>query len=209
MRSAMRLLFVWALLCLLFSAQSVLAATPRQTVEVSLNQILDIIKSPGYANPSERAGLRKKIAQYVRVNFDFQEFSSRTVGAGWRNFSPQQKNDFADAFADLLINTYVNKIDGYNGEQIAFTGERLSPKGDRAEIQTVISMKNGKKIPVSYRLLPKGSDWKVYDVLIENISLVKNYRTQFQDLLRSSDPDQLIVRLREKANEVQKSDAKK
>ena len=209
MRSVVRLLFVWTLACLVFCAETALAATPRETLEVSLNQILDIIKSPAYANPAERDGLRKKIGQYVRASFDFQEFSARTVGAGWRNFSPQQKSAFADAFADLLINTYVNKIDGYNGEQIAFVGERLSPKGDRTEIQTVISQKNGKKIPVNYRMLPKGGTWKVYDVLIENISLVKNYRTQFQDLLRTTDPDQLIVRLREKASEVQKSDGKK
>ncbi len=209
MRSVLRVLLAWALFAVFFGLQSAEAATARETLELALNQILEVIKSPGYANPAERNGLRVKIGQYVRAHFDFQEFSARTVGANWRNFSDQQKAQFADAFADLLINTYVNKIDGYNGEQIAYTGEKLSPKGDRCEIQTVISVKNGKKIPVSYRLLPKGGDWKVYDVLIENISLVKNYRTQFQDLLRTSDPDQLIARIREKASEVQKSDGKK
>ena len=73
----------------------------------------------------------------------------------------------------------------------------------------MISLKSGKKIPVNYRMLPKDGDWKVYDVLIENISLVKNYRTQFQDLLRTTDPDQLIVRIREKSREVQQSEAKR
>ena len=209
MRSAIALLCSVLVCSVLLAAHPASAASPRESLELSLTKILDLIKSPDYADNAKREGQRQKIDKIVRAHFDFQEFSSRTVGAGWRNFSAKQKADFADAFADLLINTYLRKIDGYNGEQIAYTGEKLSPKGDRSEIQTVISLKSGKKIPVNYRMLPKDGDWKVYDVLIENISLVKNYRTQFQDLLRTTDPDQLIVRIREKSREVQQSEAKR
>ncbi|MBQ7617776.1 MAG: ABC transporter substrate-binding protein, partial [Desulfovibrio sp.] len=87
-------------------------------------------------------------------------------------------------------------------EKILFTGEKSSSKGDRTEILTVVTLQSGKKIPVAYRMLPKNDKWVVYDVLIENISLVKNYRTQFQDLLKTSTPEQLIERIKAKAVEV-------
>ncbi|MDR2820651.1 MAG: ABC transporter substrate-binding protein [Desulfovibrio sp.] len=196
---------------LLFAAPC-LASTPQtpapspalQSLEISTTRILNSIKNPDYVNPAKRGPLRRQIEDEVLHIFDFKEFSSRTVGARWRTFSPDQQSRFSDAFADLLINTYVNKIDGYNGEQVAYVGETRSPSGDRTEIRTVITMKDGKKVPVSYRMLPKGSAWHVYDVLIENVSLVMNYRTQFQDILNSATPDQLIERVKSKVLEVRK-----
>ena len=128
------------------------------------------------------------------------------MGPRWRQFSPAERQEFREAFAELLNKTYVNKIDGYNGETIAYTGERSS--GGKTEVQTVLTMKNGKKIPVAYRLLQKPDGWKVYDVLIENISLVKNYRTQFQDILNNSSTSQLIGRIRAKAAEAGESHAR-
>ena len=174
----------------------------RQALETATNRILDFIKNPDYVNPATRRPIRQQIEDEVLHIFDFGEFSSRTVGPRWHTFTPEQKKAFGDAFADLLISTYVNKIDGYNGEQVVYTGEVSSPKGDRTEVRTVITMKDSKKVPVAYRMLPKDGTWFVYDVLIENISLVKNYRTQFQDILNSGSPDQLIARVKAKAQEV-------
>ncbi len=180
----------------------------RQALETATNRILACIKNPDYVNPATRGPLRQQIEDEVLHIFDFSEFSSRTVGPRWRSFTPQQKKQFSDAFADLLITTYVNKIDGYNGEQVVYAGEVSSAAGDRTEVRTVITMKDGKKVPVAYRMLPKDGIWRVYDVLIENISLVKNYRTQFQDILNSASPDQLIERVRAKAQEVRQQNGK-
>jgi phospholipid transport system substrate-binding protein len=190
--------------CLAATSQAPAPSPALQALEISITRILNSIKNPDYVNPAKRGPLRRQIEDEVLHIFDFKEFSSRTVGARWRTFSPDQQSRFSDAFADLLINTYVNKIDGYNGEQVAYVGETSSPSGDRTEIRTVITMKDGKKVPVSYRMLPKGATWHVYDVLIENISLVMNYRTQFQDILNSASPDQLIERVRSKVLEVRK-----
>ena len=115
---------------------------------------------------------------------------------------------FSDAFAELLLNTYLNKVTGYNGEQVAYVGEVAAPDGKRVEVQTVITMKDGKKTPVNYRMLPKDGSWRVYDVIIENISLVKNYRTQFQVILNTATPDQLTAKVLEKANEVREQQSK-
>lgn len=191
-------------LALVLPPLSAAASSPaRQALETSISRILAAIKNPDYVNPVTRPPLRQQIEDEVLHIFDFKEFSSRTVGPRWGTFSADQQQRFSDAFADLLINTYLSKIDGYNGEQIFYSGEVRSPQGDRTEVQTVVTMKDGKKIPVAYRMLPKNNTWFVYDVLIENISLVKNYRTQFQDILNSASPDQLIARVQAKAQEAQ------
>ncbi|OXS28360.1 MAG: organic solvent ABC transporter permease [Desulfovibrio sp. MES5] len=180
----------------------------RQALETATNRILNFIKNPDYVNPATRGPIRQQIEDEVLHIFDFGEFSSRTVGPRWQSFTPTQKKAFSDAFADLLISTYINKIDGYNGEQVVYTGEVASPKGDRVEVRSVITMKDGKKVPVAYRMLPKNGKWMVYDVLIENISLVKNYRTQFQDILNTDSPENLIARIKDKAVEVRQEHAK-
>ena len=100
------------------------------------------------------------------------------------------------AFANLLLITYLDKIQGYNGEKIEYSGEVLSTKGDRAEIQTIVTLSDGKPVPVAYRMMLKNGKWVVYDVLIENVSLIKNYRSQFQDVLTRGTPEQLIERLK-------------
>ena len=166
----------------------------RQSLETATNRILNFIKNPDYVNPATRGPIRQQIEDEVLHIFDFSEFSSRTVGPRWRNFTPEQKREFSNAFADLLINTYLNRIDGYNGEQVLYTGEVSSAKGDRTEVRTVVTMKDGK--------------WLVYDVLIENISLVKNYRTQFQDILNTGSPENLIARIKAKAMEVRQENGK-
>lgn len=188
------------LLCCAANAQP--GQQAKQTLDTAVNRILSTIRNPDYVNPATRGPLRRQIEDEIYHVFDFGEFSSRTVGPRWKTFSDAQKKDFSNAFADLLLNTYLNRITGYNGETVAYTGETVSPDGSKVEVKTVISLKDGKKIPVAYRMLNKNGAWRVYDVIIENISLVKNYRTQFQDILNTASPEQLIARVREKAAQI-------
>ena len=181
----------------------------RKALEVSITRVLDCIKNPDYVNPATRAPLRRQIEDEVLHIFDFGEFSSRTVGPRWKEFTPDQKKRFSDAFADLLLTTYLNKVDGYNGEQVVYTGELANAAGNRVEARTEITMKDGTRVPVAYRMMTKDSSWRVYDIIVENLSLVKNYRTQFQDILTSASPDELIARVKAKADEVRKQPAGK
>lgn len=187
-----------------FSAYAAQESDARQVLENSVNSILNDIKTPAYSNPATRKEILPKIENTVKNIFDFSEFSSRTVGPKWRSFSPQQKKAFSDAFADLLFATYLNKISSYNGEKIAYTGDISD--GKRVEIRTVITLSDGRQIPVAYRMLPKDGTWRVYDVIIESISLIKNYRTQFQDILNTGTPEQLIARVEAKAQEMSKNE---
>ena len=157
-------------------------------MQTQIDQILNVLKEPNYKDPIKRVPLRAQIEKYVHEIFDFSEFSARTVGRNWPN---------------LLLITYLDKIQGYNGEKIEYSGEVLSTKGDRAEIQTIVTLSDGKPVPVAYRMMLKNGKWVVYDVLIENVSLIKNYRSQFQDVLTRGTPEQLIERVEARARELQ------
>lgn len=205
---APRRLYLALVFLLLFgalSAAAMAAQTPtdaRQALATSVDRIMADIKNPDFLNPATRGPLRARIEDEVYHIFDFGEFSSRTVGPRWRSFSAEEKKRFSDAFANLLFNTYLNKVTGYNGESVIYNGETVSPNGNLVEVRTTLAFKDGKRTPVNYRMIYKDGSWRVYDVIIENISLVRNYRTQFQDILKNATPDQLIERINQKAKEV-------
>ncbi|MEG2172999.1 MAG: ABC transporter substrate-binding protein [Desulfovibrionaceae bacterium] len=196
----------FTLVCLLILAgntpASASSSVAHQTLETAVNKILAVVMNPAYPDPQQRLVLNKTIEAEVRTIFDFQEFSMRTVGPAWRSFTPDQQQRFSTAFADLLIYTYLGKVDKYNGEKIVYTGDKSDSAAQRVEIQTLLTLKDSKPIPVAYRMLPKNGSWFVYDVLVEGISLVKNYRTQFQDILSKNSVDQLIQRVDEKAQDM-------
>ncbi len=184
-----------------------LASTPedaQKTLQASVTHILDFIKSPKYKDAAARKELNANIEKEVYRVFDFEEFSKRTVGGFWKSFSAEQKKSFTDAFAALLFATYLDRIDGYSGEVVAFDGFVSGNNGTRVEVRTTLTMKNKQKIPMNYRMLPKDGAWRVYDVLVEGISLVKNYRTQFNDALQKGSPEELISRVRERAAAIAK-----
>ena len=142
--------------------------------------------------------------------FDFDEFSTRTVGPSWRKFTPEQKEGFKTAFTDLLRNTYIDTLDEYDGQKIRFTGEVVANNGKRVEVQMEF-LTSKQAHPVAFRMLEKNGRWVVYDVLIEGISMIKNYRDQFRDILAKGDPQTLIERVQAKALEQKekKAQAKK
>ena len=192
----------WCLAAAMCVCGASAAETPSQRLRATVDQVLLVLQEPEYRNPATRAPLRAKIERQVRTVFDFEEFSARTVGKSWPSFTAEQKKRFDDAFAELLLVTYLDKIQGYNGEQVMYTGEVLSSRGDRAEVQTIVTLSDGKKGPVAYRMMLKNGQWVVYDVLIENVSLIKNYRSQFQDVLTRGTPEQLIERVVARTNEL-------
>ncbi|MFV0421216.1 ABC transporter substrate-binding protein [Oleidesulfovibrio sp.] len=178
----------------------------KEALESSLNGIISKLGSDEFKNDETREAVRAEIEKLIRRSFDFEEFSMRTVGPRWRTFTDEQRKKFAEAFEALLRSSYTDKLESYNGENVEYAGERASKDGSRVEVATNI-IQGDKKIPVAYRMLHKG-EWVVYDVLVEGISLVKNYRTQFQELLRSETPDELIHRIHLKAEEMKQANGK-
>ena len=211
LRKAVRIAFVLPVLLLAISwtvplqAQVVDPALARQTLENSTDRILGILSNPNYVNPVTRAPLRRQIEDEVWHIFDFGEFSARTIGEKWKTLSPGEREAFINAFAELLFSTYLSHVEGYDGEEVRYVGERRSKNGDRVEIATEISMKDGRVVPISYRMLCKeeavGGAWVVYDVLIEGVSLVGTYRAQFREELARAGIGELIGKVRKKAME--------
>ena len=203
-----RILVMVAFLFLTTAAAPVIAATQSatDTIQSTVNTVLNIIKNPDMNNPTTRPELLRHVEDHVKTIFDFTEFSARTVGPKWNQFTQDQKGRFEEAFASLLRASYIEKLEGYSGERVEFTNEIMSTKGDRAEVQSTLQMKD-KTIPVAYRLLHKNDVWKVYDVRIENVSMVENYRGQLKDILRKGSPEDLIKTVNEKALQVKNENA--
>jgi len=183
------------------------APSPSDAVRASVDEILRIVQNPGYADKKTRPPLRAEIEQIVRGAFDFMEFSKRTIGTYWANFNPEQQRHFAEIFGEMLLTTYLGKVHGYSGEKVTYLGERFAQNNRLAEVQTTILLSGDQATPVAYRMILKDNAWRIYDVLVENVSLNSNYRAQFQEVLAKSPPEELIRRIEKRVQELRQQDA--
>jgi phospholipid transport system substrate-binding protein len=164
-------------------------------MKTTVSQALAVLQDQALKKPErtdERVTQLKKIAD---SRFDYGEMAKRSLGGQWDKLAERERQEFVDLFTELLTATYVEKIHAYSGEEVKFINERL--EGNYAEVKSIMV---GKKteIPLDYRLMMKGGDWKAYDVVVDGLSLVRNYRGQFTAILRSSSYEHLVQSLREK-----------
>ncbi len=200
--------FIGAVACsILLCVQTAVAApttSPKDRVEIANAKVMELLLHEDFQNPQKKMEIIKKLEDEVVKFFDFNEFSSRTVGPRWRQFSDKQKVAFKDAFTELLRSSYIHTLDSYNGQSLVYVGEIRSADQTKVEVHTLF--KNAENnYPVSFRMLIKNNEWVVYDVSVEGVSMIKNYREQFRDILASNSPDDLIKRVREKAEEKRQS----
>jgi phospholipid transport system substrate-binding protein len=175
------------------------AGEPTEAMRSTISEVLKIVadkelKQPGKAN--ERRQLLEKV---VGERFDYQEMSRRSLGAPWNNLSDKEKQEFVSLFQTLLVNTYADKVESYSGDGVHYVNERTEK--EYAEVRTKV-LTGKTEIPLDYRLLNKGSDWRVYDVVVDGVSLVNNYRGQFTKILRTSSYADLVDQLRKKSDKI-------
>jgi phospholipid transport system substrate-binding protein len=170
------------------------AGAPKDTVQKHVNQFLEILKNPELKEKPEEQ--KKELWDVALDLFDFTALSMRSLGRTWREMSDPQKKEFIDLFSKLLERTYMDKIREYNDEKVVFGSETML-SDDKAEVQSKV-VTQSKEIPIVYRLYKSSDKWKVYDVLIENVSMVKNYRTQFREYLAQNSIDDLLEHLKKK-----------
>jgi len=175
---------------------TVQAATARETVETQVNKVLKALAEPESKDQTKDAKI-VKIRSIVNEIFDYTELSKRTLGREWTKFNAPQQSEFVKLFSDLLEKTYADRLLSYSDEKVFFEKESLLREG-QAEVTSHVLTADGKKIPLDYRMVQKGGSWRVYDVIIEGISLVKNYRDQFRDILAKDSPEEVLKMLREK-----------
>jgi phospholipid transport system substrate-binding protein len=172
------------------------AGPPLEAVKSQINKILDVLRDPSLKSEAGKKVKREKIRGVSESMFDYAELSRRTLGQNWNKLNSAQQKEFMGLYKKLLEDAYADKIITYTDEKVVFSKDSsLTEK--TAEVQTTIMTKKA-DIPINYRVILKGSEWKVYDVVIEGVSLVSNYRNQFSEILSSKPPDGLIDTLRKK-----------
>lgn len=175
------------------------AGTPLEQLRAQIERVLKILEDPDLkkngGNPGRRVAVRK-VADDI---FDFQETAKRSLARHWQPRTPAERDEFVRLFADLLERSYISKIELYGGEKIAFLNDTV--EGDQAVVRTKIVTKGGTDVPVDYRLLKRGERWLVYDVIIEGVSLVANYRTQFNKIIQTSSYAELVKKMKIKQDE--------
>jgi phospholipid transport system substrate-binding protein len=187
------------LLALLVPGLALALDTPTSYIRSNVDAVVAILSSPEYKDETTRDAQMERIETIVDGFFDAEELSRRALGQYWRIFTPEQREEFQAQFLELIKHVYLKKSVAYNGEVVVFNQEIL--KSDtQAEVQTTVTSPE-LNIPVVYYMVRKDASWKVYDVSVENVSLVKNYRSQFQSILQKNSPEQLIAILKEKTNE--------
>lgn len=176
------------------------AAEPGSATEAikgTVDEVLNILADADLKKPERKADRLTKLEKVIGERFDYAEMGMRTLGRHWKELSDPQRQEFIALFQQFLSNTYAGNVDGYSGEQVQYLQERR--KGEFAEVQTkVVSSKV--QVPLDYRLLKKSNGWYVYDVVIDGVSLVKNFRGQFERIIASSSYDGLFKKLRSKTN---------
>jgi phospholipid transport system substrate-binding protein len=176
------------------TASAAVALTPTETVKSKVNEALSSLSQTSGPEASDKR--RAEIRKAADALFDFPDMSRRALGLHWKDRTPAEREEFTRLFTDLIARTYIGKIDQYAGESIAYVGERVD--GDQASVRSNVVTPKGSQIPVEYRLHRANDTWSAYDVLIENVSLVGTYRSQFDRVIKAESFANLLRRLREK-----------
>jgi phospholipid transport system substrate-binding protein len=175
---------------------SVAAGVAGDQVRQSVDKLLTILKDPQLKQESRKKERREKLKQVINQRFDLTEMAIRSLGPEWHRHTPDEKTEFVKLFTDLLERAYLKQIESYNDQKVRYVNELED--SSYAEVDTKIVDNKGQEFSVNYRLHNVNGDWKVYDVVIEDISLVNNYRAQFGRVLASSSYQELVRKLKEK-----------
>ena len=176
------------------------AGPPTDTVKEYTDAVVKVLEDQSLKEADRRTAVRKLATEA----FDVQETARRALGPHWQQRTPAEREEFVQLFADLLERTYIAKIDLYGGERLKFTEEKVD--GDIATVRGRVTTKQGQEVPVEARMHKKDERWLIYDVAIENISLVSNYRAQFDRIIRTSSYNELVKRLRNRGEFLQEKD---
>jgi phospholipid transport system substrate-binding protein len=180
---------------LAFTVASVAETSPTDDIRASVDAIIAILNN----EKLDHAGKRSEITTVIYKRFDFRAMSQRTLATNWKNTTDEEKNKFVDLFSKLIENSYVGKLDSYTNEKVNYTGEKVD--GKKAVVETII-ITTSADIPVDYRVYQKGSQWLIYDVIIEGVSLISNYRSSYQEIMKNEGFDGLLTKMQAKIDEL-------
>ncbi len=182
------------------AAPPVAAGAPTDQLKAQIDRVLKALEDPELKKEGRAKERRVAVRKIANDIFDFGETARRSLGPHWQARTPAERDEFVQLFGDLLERSYISKVELYGGEKIQYVGD--SVEADQAKVQTKLLTKSGNEIPIEYRMLKKGDRWLVYDVIIEGVSLIANYRTQFNKIIRTSSYQELVKKMKAKQEEL-------
>jgi phospholipid transport system substrate-binding protein len=194
-----RALVLAATLSLVVGPNPAWAGAPTDQLRAQIERTVKILEDPELKKEGKQRARRGAVRQVANDIFDFSETAKRSLARHWAPRTPAERDEFVALFTDLLERSYISKIELYGGEKIRFVGEAVEPDG--AVVRTRLVTKQGTEIPIDYRMLARGDKWLVYDVLIEGVSLIANYRTQFNKIITTSSYQELVKKMKSKQEE--------
>ena len=192
----------FSLVLILGAGKAVQASGITEGLKATIDQVINVVTDPQYKN--DRTTRRTKMKDIIFPKFNFLEMGKRSLGKKhWKKITPEERKAFVDVFGKLLENSYANKLENYSDEKINYVDEIV--KGKYAMVKTEVVRKNG-SINVDYKLIESPSEWRVYDIVIEGVSLIKNYRSQFGKVIHNDSFDTLMDKLNAKVKELEVSE---
>ncbi len=198
MRSFKKIVLILIIILTFSSVGAAAISTAQDQLKQTIDSILAVLRNPELKSESQREKRRKTLERIVGERFDFKKMSQLSLARHWKERTASEKEEFVDLFGRLLKNTYISKIEAYTDEKIIFLRERIKKK--KAQIDTKIITRTN-EIPINYRMFTRKNDqWMVYDLIIEGVSLIANYRSQFAQMLEKNSFEDLLEKLKKKLN---------
>jgi phospholipid transport system substrate-binding protein len=172
------------------------ASAPGDQIQGAITKVLEVLKDPSLKSEGKKKERLERLRTIIEPQFEFTEMAKRSLGAQWQRRTPAEQQEFITLFRELIESSYVDSIDSYDGEKVIVTSQKQDK--DYAEVNTKIVTKKGEEFSVNYKLMSANDRWKVYDVVIENISLVNNYRSQFSRIISQSSYEDLTRKMKQK-----------
>ena len=176
------------------------AGVPSDQLKAQIDRVLRTLEDPDLKREGRARDRRVAVRRIANEIFDFGETARRSLGRHWQPRTPAERDEFVQLFSDLLERSYISRVELYGGEKIQFLGDTV--EGDQARVMTKLLTKSGSEIPIEYRMHRRGDRWLVYDVVIEGVSLIANYRTQFNKIIQTSSYQELVRKMRTKQEEL-------
>jgi len=187
--------------CAALVTRPVAAGAPLDQLKMQIDRVLKVVEDPELRKEGKGKERRVAVRKIANDIFDFGETARRSLGRHWLARTPAEQTEFVELFSDLLERSYLSKIELYGGEKIQYLSDSVD-NGDQAKVLTKIVAKQGTEIPIEYRMHKKGDRWLVYDVIIEGVSLISNYRTQFNKIIQTSSYQELVKKMKSKQEEL-------
>jgi phospholipid transport system substrate-binding protein len=176
------------------------AGMPTEQIKATVDRALMVLKDPRFRAAAKAQERREQLREILFARFDFTEMSKRALGPNWRRRTPQEQDEFTRLFAALLERAYAATIESYTDEKITYVGEKLD--GAYADVNSKILTSKGEEFSITYKMHLVGSEWKIYDVIAENISMVNNFRSQFNRVISNASYEELVRRLKSKQSDI-------